>query len=175
MNPRLAHLLVCLYPRPWRERYGAEFEALLQTGRGDLRASANVVWSALHEYVFPTPGVSMNQYSVVALTKKPSAFLPLAMSLTALAVVLGHVAMFGVAHEADEGPLPISGSYSWLDRCRYWRSSPSSGCHELQDRRCLYLHCKPELRSHPWPPSFFSNCEWGFLSYAPCLCDAAGD
>ena len=45
----------------------------------------------------------MNQYSVVALTKKPSAFLPLAMSLTALGVVLGHVAMFGVAHEADEG------------------------------------------------------------------------
>ena len=45
----------------------------------------------------------MNQYSVVALTKKPSAFLPLAMSLTALAVVLSHVAMFGVAREADEG------------------------------------------------------------------------
>lgn len=61
MNPRLAHLLVCLYPRPWRERYGAEFEALLQTGRGDLRASANVVWSALHEQAFPTPGLEIEQ------------------------------------------------------------------------------------------------------------------
>lgn len=45
----------------------------------------------------------MNQYSVVALTKKPSAFLPIAMSLTALALVLGHIAMFGVVREADEG------------------------------------------------------------------------
>jgi len=56
MNDRLAHLLVRLYPRPWRERYGAEFEALLQTGRGGLRTSANVAWSALHERVVPSPG-----------------------------------------------------------------------------------------------------------------------
>ena len=35
--------------------------------------------------------------------KRPSAFLPVAMSLAALATVLGHVAMFGVAREADEG------------------------------------------------------------------------
>ena len=103
MSPRLAHLLVCLYPRPWRERYGAEFEALLQAGRGDLRTSANVVWSALREYIFPTPGLTMNQYSVVALTKKPSAFLPLAMSLTALTLVLVHIARFGAARETDEG------------------------------------------------------------------------
>jgi hypothetical protein len=38
-----------------------------------------------------------------AMVRHPSAFLPLAMSLTALALVLGHVAMFGVVHEADEG------------------------------------------------------------------------
>ncbi|MGH9522398.1 MAG: hypothetical protein ACRD3E_07695 [Terriglobales bacterium] len=35
--------------------------------------------------------------------KRPSAFLPLAMSFAALAVVLGHVAMFGTAREVDEG------------------------------------------------------------------------
>jgi hypothetical protein len=35
--------------------------------------------------------------------KQPSAFLPVAMSLTALAIVLGHAARFGVVHEADEG------------------------------------------------------------------------
>lgn len=35
--------------------------------------------------------------------KQPSAFLPLAMSLAALTVVLGHAAIFGVVHEADEG------------------------------------------------------------------------
>jgi hypothetical protein len=35
--------------------------------------------------------------------KQPSAFLPLAMSLVALAIVLGHFAVFGIVHEADEG------------------------------------------------------------------------
>ena len=35
--------------------------------------------------------------------KQPSALLPLAMSLAALALVLGHAAIFGVVREADEG------------------------------------------------------------------------
>jgi hypothetical protein len=35
--------------------------------------------------------------------KQPSALLPLAMSVAALALVLGHIAVFGVVHEADEG------------------------------------------------------------------------
>jgi len=35
--------------------------------------------------------------------KQPSAFLPVAMSLAALALVLGHVAIYGIVHEADEG------------------------------------------------------------------------
>jgi hypothetical protein len=35
--------------------------------------------------------------------KQPSAFLPLAMSLAALGIVLGHIAIYGVAREADEG------------------------------------------------------------------------
>ena len=39
----------------------------------------------------------------VSLMKKTSAWLPIAMSLTALAVVLVHVARFGVVREADEG------------------------------------------------------------------------
>ncbi len=39
----------------------------------------------------------------ISIIKKPSAFLPLAMSFAALAVVLGHVAMYGGAREADEG------------------------------------------------------------------------
>ena len=37
------------------------------------------------------------------MIKKPSAFLPVAMSLAALAIVLIHVAIFGAAREADEG------------------------------------------------------------------------
>ena len=37
------------------------------------------------------------------IIKKPSAFLPVAMSFAALATVLSHVVMFGVVREADEG------------------------------------------------------------------------
>jgi hypothetical protein len=39
----------------------------------------------------------------VPTIKRPSAFLPLVMSLTALGIVVGHIALFGVAREADEG------------------------------------------------------------------------
>jgi hypothetical protein len=37
------------------------------------------------------------------IIRRPTAFLPVAMSLAALAMVLGHVAIYGVVHEADEG------------------------------------------------------------------------
>jgi hypothetical protein len=37
------------------------------------------------------------------LIKKPGAFLPLGMSLCALATVLIYLAVFGVVHEPDEG------------------------------------------------------------------------
>jgi hypothetical protein len=111
MNPRLARLLVRLYPRAWRERYGAEFAALLETGRGGLRAAVNVIWSALGERIFPTVGGIMNQpaYSFGGIVKMPSAFVPMAMSLTALAM-LGGVYLYGLAtghgglvREPDEG------------------------------------------------------------------------
>ena len=41
--------------------------------------------------------------NLTSTIRQPSAFLPVAMSLVALALVLGHVALFGVVHEADEG------------------------------------------------------------------------
>jgi hypothetical protein len=37
------------------------------------------------------------------MMKKPSAFLPLAMSFAAIALLLGHIAIFGIVREADEG------------------------------------------------------------------------
>lgn len=37
------------------------------------------------------------------LLKKPSAFLPILMSLAGLALVLGHVAIYGIVQEDDEG------------------------------------------------------------------------
>jgi len=39
----------------------------------------------------------------VSTLRKPSAWIPLAMSLAALATVLGHIVIYGAAREADEG------------------------------------------------------------------------
>ena len=41
--------------------------------------------------------------SFSTMMKQASAFLPVAMSLAALAIVLAHVALFGAVREADEG------------------------------------------------------------------------
>ena len=69
---------------------------------------------------------------MLALLKRPSAFLPLAMSAFVLALILIHIARFGAAREADEGTeahlfqilmpaqLPIIGffAFTWLPRDR---------------------------------------------------------
>jgi hypothetical protein len=105
MTPRLARLLTRLYPQAWRERYGDEFEALLLSSRPGVCTSLNVIKTALIEHLFPIGGRKMEQnlHSFSAIVKQPTAFLPMAMSLAALAVVLGHIVMYGVTHEADEG------------------------------------------------------------------------
>ena len=65
-----------------------------------------------------------------AILKKPSAFLPLAMSFGALATVLIYVAIFGPAPQADEGtaahiwqilmagqiPIILFFAFKWLPR-----------------------------------------------------------
>ena len=38
-----------------------------------------------------------------ALLKRPSALIPVAMSLAALALLIGYIAMFGTARQEDEG------------------------------------------------------------------------
>ena len=101
MNPALARLLTHLYPRHWRDRYGSEFEALLEMGPSGLRTWLNVIWSALWEHIVPTRGGNMdpNPNSFRAILKHPSAFLPLAMSLAAIGVLCG-AAVYGVLHGA---------------------------------------------------------------------------
>ena len=70
--------------------------------------------------------------NVPTLLRRPSAFLPLAMSVVALALVLGHVGAFGVAasRQPDEGatahifqlliagqiPLVVFFAIKWLPR-----------------------------------------------------------
>jgi hypothetical protein len=44
-----------------------------------------------------------NEAMNLSLLKKPSAFLPIAMSLAALTIVLVHIALVGTAPERDEG------------------------------------------------------------------------
>ena len=110
MNRRLAHLLTRMYPRRWRERYGEEFEDFLLDSRGDLRTWMDVMRGAVGEHIHPTQGGAMTEYrtssgttSFGTVVRQPSALVPLAMALTALAVVLGHVALYGAAREVDEG------------------------------------------------------------------------
>ncbi|MDQ2832662.1 MAG: hypothetical protein M3Y50_02750 [Acidobacteriota bacterium] len=61
MNLALARLLTRLYPSAWRRRYGAEFEAFLQSRPGGLRESTNIVFSALEEHILPTQTGTMEQ------------------------------------------------------------------------------------------------------------------
>ena len=100
-----ARLVTRLYPRAWRERYGEEFEALLMTEASSLRTFGNIVWSAVKEHMAETcpsdEGPLLTTFGV--MVKKPSAAVPIAMSLAALATVLTQIAMAGVARQADEG------------------------------------------------------------------------
>jgi hypothetical protein len=45
----------------------------------------------------------VNSISNVPSLRQPGAYLPVAMSLAALALALGNVVLFGLAREADEG------------------------------------------------------------------------
>ena len=88
--------------------------------------------------------------------RQPGAFLPIAMSLAALAMVLGHNAISGVVHEADEGAaahifqvlmaaqIPVVAFFAITSLPR-------------ASRQTLHiLHCKSEPGSRQLPPSFFS-------------------
>ena len=66
----------------------------------------------------------------ISIMKQPSAFVPVVMSLAALTIVLGHIAVFGTARQADEeaaahlwqllmaGQVPIVAFFAakWLPR-----------------------------------------------------------
>jgi hypothetical protein len=105
MNPRLARLLTRLYPPHWRERYGEEFQTLLEMGPSNVRTIANSIRSALREHIIPTRGhpMTQNPNSFSAMIKELSAFLPLTMSLLALLMVLGDVATYSVIHGGIQG------------------------------------------------------------------------
>ena len=103
MKPRVARLLVRAYPRRWRKRYGTEFEALLLAEPGGLGNLADVARSALRERITSPRSPDEAFWSFGVIATRLSAFIPIAMSLTALSVVLCHIYVYGTAREADEG------------------------------------------------------------------------
>jgi len=108
MRASVARMLVRLYPERWRERYGEEFEVLLAAGRGNFETAVNVVIAAMREHILPRYGGEMSAelISFGTVTRKPTAWVPLSMSLVALSLVLGAVARNGgPIHEADEGAI----------------------------------------------------------------------
>ena len=116
MKKRLARMVTRIYPRAWRERYEEEFTNFLEEENSDLRTIMNVVRAAMWERMFPIVGGSMEQnaYSFGSMLRKPTAFLPLAMSLGALATV-AIAAIVAAEHgghlggEKDEG----SAAHMW--------------------------------------------------------------
>lgn len=71
----------------------------------DLYKKTQLLYNAKY-FAYQRPAVPRAGREVpmnVSLLKQPSALLPMAMSLAALALVLSHIAIYGVVHEADEG------------------------------------------------------------------------
>ena len=107
MNPTAIRWLLRAYPPAWRERYAEELEELLRASPRKVSTIVDVLCSGFRERLSPPPTARliMNNPpdSVLALAKQPSAFLPMAMSVVALAVVLGSLTMYGIQRHVDEG------------------------------------------------------------------------
>ena len=137
-EPR-CHWLIGLYPKAWRERYGDELNELLREQCG-WRDVADVLTSAFTERLFyssPLGERSMRAYpsSVAVLARKPSAILPIVMSLGALSVVLIAIATGGAKPQPDEGAaahiwqLLIAGQLPFLGwfALRWLKRDPRAG------------------------------------------------
>jgi len=105
MKLAFVRFLLRLYPAVWRERYGSEFSELLESEEVRFSTLADVIRSAISERISPTVGATMNQqtYPLRVVLKQPAAFLPLAMSLGALTVVVATATIFGIRRQPDEG------------------------------------------------------------------------
>jgi len=107
MSGRRHHWLTRMYPASWRERYGDEMDELL-SGGCTWRDALDVAKAALIERLFfsrRSGAKAMQTYpgSVAVLVRKPSAIVPIIMSLAALCVVLVAIAVVGTKRQVDEG------------------------------------------------------------------------
>ncbi len=84
-----------------------------------------------------------------AMIRKPSAFLPVLMSLGALLTVLAFLSIYGVIHEIDEGTAAHIWQLLMAAQLPIIAFSPSSGSHDPHDRPYTYWRFK---RSPSWRP-----------------------
>ena len=82
--------LIRLYPRRWRERYGEEYEALLDATPPSPRSIADVVRGAVvaHGQRYPTGGPDMAAYSRLQAVASAIALLAILPALLFLAAAL---------------------------------------------------------------------------------------
>ena len=85
---------------PERSEWGNAMRHELEHIEGDWTALKWAAGCVLASYIERS---NDRPNSLAAVVKKPSAFLPMAMSCAALATVLVTIAVFGVVHEPDEG------------------------------------------------------------------------
>jgi hypothetical protein len=128
-------ILLSLYPATWRRRYGEELEDLLETRPLTLLLALDIARGAfdahlhpelLQPALFPTGGIHVN----FSTLKRPSALIPLAISLASLSLVLGEVAFFREADQQNRalrlsqllmaGQIPLIAFFAvrWLPRTR---------------------------------------------------------
>lgn len=92
----------------WRTRFGVEFADILEPQALGPRVFLDIVRAALVERLLNVSGLetsAMHAYprSVFILARRPSGFIPVLMSLMALAVVVASLATMGAARPTDEG------------------------------------------------------------------------
>jgi hypothetical protein len=76
---------------------------MLPENRGSAPNASRQVHPLLRHIASPHSKKGDNQMSFSTMLKKPVAFLPMALSLTALVTVLIFLSIFGVVHQTDEG------------------------------------------------------------------------
>jgi hypothetical protein len=94
--------LLAFYPAPFRERFGEGMEQTFHDLLHErMRADENLFGFVLWTLVDTAVGIireHIEEYNImkVSLIKQASAWLPMALSAVALALLLGYVAVFGI-------------------------------------------------------------------------------
>jgi hypothetical protein len=100
---RVPRFVYRMYPSWWWDRYGDELDALVEDAGPTWATVADLAFAALVVRVQQRPPVVAGAPTIGDLFRRPSGFVPVAMSACALSVIAIHVITSGVAPQADEG------------------------------------------------------------------------